>query len=82
MLTASDMGNFKIEELLYCPDYAVKNSSIIGVNPSRIVDATGRSILAVMINMCCSQTRFRCRVQESSARFLQTNFLSSLTWRR
>ncbi|ANB75673.1 nuclease [Paraburkholderia phytofirmans OLGA172] len=49
MSTAFGTGNFKIEELLYCPDYTVRDPSIAGVNPSRIVDATRRSNLAAMI---------------------------------
>lgn len=49
MSTAFGPGNFKIEELLYCPDYRVKNSSIAGVNPARIVDATRRDKLASVI---------------------------------
>ncbi|MBN3757443.1 ATP-binding domain-containing protein [Paraburkholderia sp. Tr-20389] len=32
--------NYKLEEMLYCPDYRVMNPSIAGVNPERIVDAT------------------------------------------
>ncbi|WP_133645250.1 ATP-binding domain-containing protein [Paraburkholderia flava] len=33
-------GTYFIEELLYCPDHAVKDAAIAGVNPARIVDAT------------------------------------------
>ncbi|QCP47898.1 DUF2075 domain-containing protein [Trinickia violacea] len=32
--------NYKLEEMLYCPDYRVKFPAISGVNPARIVDAT------------------------------------------
>jgi hypothetical protein len=32
--------NYKLEEMLYCPDYRVRNPAISGVNPERIVDAT------------------------------------------
>ncbi|HWT36090.1 MAG TPA: ATP-dependent helicase [Paraburkholderia sp.] len=31
--------NYKLEEMLYCPDYRVKYPAISGVNPERIVDA-------------------------------------------
>ncbi|MFM0362165.1 ATP-binding domain-containing protein [Paraburkholderia sediminicola] len=49
MSTAFGAGSFKIEELLYCPDYTIRNPSIAGVNPSRIVDATRRANLAAVI---------------------------------
>jgi len=49
MSTAFGPGNFRIEELLYCPDYRVKNPSIAGINPARIVDAARRDNLAAMI---------------------------------
>jgi hypothetical protein len=42
-------GTYCIEELLYCPDYVVKNTAIAGVNPERIVDATRKDRLAVII---------------------------------
>ncbi|WP_207002115.1 ATP-binding domain-containing protein [Trinickia mobilis] len=40
---------FRIEELLYCPDYTIRNPSIAGVNPARIVDASRRASLAAVI---------------------------------
>jgi len=39
-------GTYRIEELLYCPDYTVKNAAIAGVAPARIVDASRKSQLA------------------------------------
>jgi hypothetical protein len=33
-------GTYRIEALLYCPDYIVKNAAIAGVQPGRIVDAS------------------------------------------
>ncbi|HLX02434.1 MAG TPA: ATP-binding domain-containing protein [Trinickia sp.] len=42
-------GTYCIEELLYCPDYVVKNTAIAGVNPDRIVDATRRDRLVSII---------------------------------
>ncbi len=38
-------GTYFLEELLYCPDHVVKDASIAGVNPARIVDATRRQQL-------------------------------------
>jgi AAA domain len=32
-------GNYKLEEMLYCPDYRVEWPAISDVNPARIVDA-------------------------------------------
>jgi hypothetical protein len=49
-LTAAFGSNtYRIEELLYCPDYQVRNRAIAGVNPSRIVDASQRDKLAEII---------------------------------
>ncbi|TKC92463.1 nuclease [Trinickia terrae] len=42
-------GTYCIEELLYCPDYVVKNAAIAGVNPDRIVDATRKDRLAAIV---------------------------------
>jgi hypothetical protein len=42
-------GTYFIEELLYCPDHAVKDASIAGVDPARIVDATRKDRLAATI---------------------------------
>ena len=42
-------GTYFIEELLYCPDHAVKDTAIAGVNPARIVDATRKERLASII---------------------------------
>jgi hypothetical protein len=42
-------GTYFIEELLYCPDHTVKDASIAGVNPARIVDATRKERLAAII---------------------------------
>jgi hypothetical protein len=42
-------GTYCIEELLYCPDYVVRNAAIAGVNPDRIVDATRRDRLVSII---------------------------------
>ena len=42
-------GTYCIEELLYCPDYVVKDTAIAGVNPERIVDATRKDRLAAII---------------------------------
>ncbi|CAE6791148.1 ATP-dependent helicase [Paraburkholderia domus] len=41
--------NYKLEEMLYCPDYRVKNPAISGVNPERIVDATRSDQLVQII---------------------------------
>ncbi|KNH08644.1 Superfamily I DNA and RNA helicase [Candidatus Burkholderia brachyanthoides] len=38
-------GTYRIEELLYCPDYTVKNAAIAGVPPERIVDASRKAQL-------------------------------------
>jgi hypothetical protein len=42
-------GTYCIEALLYCPDYAVKNTGIAGVSPDRIVDASRKEQLAAVI---------------------------------
>jgi hypothetical protein len=42
-------GTYGIEALLYCPDYIVKDASIAGVAPERIVDAKRRAQLAAVI---------------------------------
>ncbi len=42
-------GTYGIEALLYCPDYIVKDTSIAGVAPERIVDAKRRAQLAAVI---------------------------------
>jgi hypothetical protein len=41
--------NYRLEEMLYCPDYRVKNPAIAGVNPTRIVDATRSAELVSII---------------------------------
>ncbi len=40
---------YRVEELLYCPDYVVSRPDIAGVNASRIVDASRRDALAETI---------------------------------
>ena len=42
-------NHYRLEEMLYCPDYRVKQAAIAGVNPSRIVDATRRDSLCTII---------------------------------
>jgi hypothetical protein len=42
-------GAYFIEGLLYCPDHAVKDAAIAGVDPARIVDATKKERLAAII---------------------------------
>ncbi|HVE07697.1 MAG TPA: ATP-binding domain-containing protein [Paraburkholderia sp.] len=42
-------GTYFIEELLYCPDHVVRDASIAGVNPARIVDATRKDQLVSII---------------------------------
>ena len=41
--------NYRLDAMLYCPDYRVKNASVAGVNPERIVDATRRDELPAII---------------------------------
>jgi hypothetical protein len=41
--------NYRLEEMLYCPDYRVKYPAISGVNPTRIVDAARRDDLVSLI---------------------------------
>jgi hypothetical protein len=49
-LTAAFGSNsYRIEELLYCPDYQVRDRAVAGVNPSRIVDASQRDSLGAII---------------------------------
>jgi hypothetical protein len=38
-------GTYRIEELLYCPDYTVKDAAIAGVPAGRIVDASRKAQL-------------------------------------
>ncbi|WP_071335941.1 ATP-binding domain-containing protein [Burkholderia contaminans] len=40
---------YRLEELLYCPDYRVAQPDIAGVNPARIVDSERRAELASII---------------------------------
>lgn len=42
-------GTYRIEELLYCPDYTVKDASIAGVPEARIVDASRRTKLPSVV---------------------------------
>ncbi|WP_250473805.1 ATP-dependent helicase [Caballeronia sp. GAFFF1] len=42
-------GTYRIEELLYCPDYTVKDAAIAGVPPGRIVDAGRKAQLARVV---------------------------------
>lgn len=49
LTTVLGAGAYGVEELLYCPDYTVKNPAIAGVAPARIVDATCRHALAARI---------------------------------
>jgi hypothetical protein len=42
LAAAFGIGTFAIDELLYCPDYTVRDPSIAGVPANRIVDATRR----------------------------------------
>jgi hypothetical protein len=49
LASAFGSGGYHIEELLYCPDYAVKNAAVAGIDPSRIVDAPKRDQLADFI---------------------------------
>ncbi len=42
-------GSFAIEELLYCPDYSVRDPSIASVPPERIVDASRRHQLPALL---------------------------------
>src|SRR5471030_294728 len=42
-------GTYRIEELLYCPDYTVKDASIAGVPEARIVDASRKSKLPSVV---------------------------------
>ncbi|QTO52416.1 ATP-binding domain-containing protein [Burkholderia latens] len=47
--TAFGSMRYRLEELLYCPDYRVMRPEIAGVNPARIVDARRRTALATII---------------------------------
>ncbi|WP_250493255.1 MULTISPECIES: ATP-dependent helicase [unclassified Caballeronia] len=42
-------GTYRIEELLYCPDYTVKDAAIAGVPPGRIVDASRKAQLPKVV---------------------------------
>jgi hypothetical protein len=42
-------GTYRIEELLYCPDYTVKDASIAGVPEARIVDASRKGKLPSVV---------------------------------
>ncbi len=42
-------GSYGIDELLYCPDYVVRDPAIAGVVPARIVDATRRDQLVAIL---------------------------------
>ena len=42
-------ASFAIEEMLYCPDYLVRDPSIAGVPPDRIVDASRRDQLPALL---------------------------------
>ncbi|HTH62273.1 MAG TPA: ATP-binding domain-containing protein [Paraburkholderia sp.] len=42
-------GTYFLEELLYCPDHVVKDASIAGVDPARIVDATKKGQLVSIV---------------------------------
>lgn len=41
--------NYRLEGLLFCPDYRVRNPAIAGVHPERIVDANRRGELASIV---------------------------------
>jgi hypothetical protein len=42
-------GTYCLEELLYCPDHAVRDPAIAGVNPARIVDAARKAQLVSVV---------------------------------
>jgi hypothetical protein len=42
-------GSFRLEGVLYCPDYTVRNSAIAGVDPARIIDATRSGRLSAIL---------------------------------
>jgi hypothetical protein len=42
-------GTYFLEELLYCPDHAVKDAAIAGVDPARIVDAAKKGQLVSIV---------------------------------
>ncbi|WP_244817105.1 ATP-binding domain-containing protein [Caballeronia sp. Lep1P3] len=42
-------GTYRIEELLFCPDYTVKDAAIAGVPAGRIVDASRKAQLARVV---------------------------------
>ncbi len=42
-------GTYRIEELLYCPDYIVKDAAIAGVPAGRIVDASRKAQLPKVV---------------------------------
>jgi hypothetical protein len=50
LASAFGVGGYQIEELLYCPDYTVRNVAVAGIDPSRIVDAPRRDQLADFIS--------------------------------
>ncbi|SAL05158.1 nuclease [Caballeronia calidae] len=55
--------NYRLDELLYCPDYRVKNAVSAGVPPERIVDATRREQLGAIIQsiLPADETPLPCR---------------------
>jgi hypothetical protein len=42
-------GSYGIDELLYCPDYVVRDPAISGVVPARIIDATRRDKMVAIL---------------------------------
>lgn len=42
-------GTYGLEELFYCPDHAVREPAIAGVNPARIVDAARKAQLCAIV---------------------------------
>jgi len=52
LVAAFGEGSFHLEELLYCPDYTVRDRAIAGVKPERIVDAPRRNqLLRILLDL-------------------------------
>lgn len=62
--------HLRIEYLLYCPDYTVKNPAVAGIDPARIVDARRRAQLLPLIRRLLPDADAPTPVADKLYRFL------------
>jgi hypothetical protein len=61
----------RVEYLLYCPDYTVKNPAVAGIDPERIVDARRRADLIPLVRCLAPEADGASSLAEKLHRFLE-----------